>query len=226
MRVRDIGWLALAAGLGVACGGSDSNDEGGSNITIAKAGIPNGDNQIGNAADTLFDSVRVLVTKNGEPAAAYTVAWIASDNGSVVPASALTDLDGVARVRWILGPSNGEQTLRASIARASGSPVIFNGTAVNGKGISFGNIFFRSNGNLSSDPAVDTIPVGTMFKWNGTGGTHTVRSQGIPSFPSSGNLVGPATYQVLFSDVGTYQFDCSIHGSAMTGTIVVQDTVP
>ena len=225
MRVRDLGWLALLAGLGVACGGDDSNDEGPS-ITIAKTALPNGDNQIGTAADTLFDTLRVLVTQDGEPAPAYTVVWLASDNGAITPSNAITDINGVAKVRWKLGPGNGPQTARATIARATGSPLIFNGTAVNGSGASFGNIFFKSNSNLTSDPAVDTILVGSSFKWSGAGGTHTVQSQGAPSFTSSGNLVGTATYQVVFPDVGTYQYQCSIHGSAMTGTIVVIDTIP
>lgn len=225
MRVRDLGWLALLAGLGVACGGTDSTD-GGSNITIAKAAIPNGDNQFGTAADTLFDTLRVLVTSDGEPAVAYTVAWGASDNGAIVPSSSLTDSNGITKVRWKLGHISGPQTARATVARATGSPLIFNATSLNGTGASFGNTFFKSNKNLTSDPAVDTIPVGSFFNWYGTGGTHTVRSQGIPSFPSSGQLVGPATYQVLFSTVGTFQYDCSIHTSGMTGTLVVQDTIP
>ncbi len=225
MRVRKLGWLALLAGLGVACGGSDSTNEG-SNITIAKAAIPNGDNQNGIAADTLFDTLRVLVTLDGEPAVAYTVAWAASDNGVIVPSSSLTDSNGITKVRWKLGRISGPQTARATVARASGSPLIFNATALNGTGVSFGNIFFKSNRNLTSDPAIDTIPVGSTFQWSGTGGSHTVRSQGLPSFPSSGSLVGSDSLMVTFSDVGTYQYDCSIHGSAMTGILEVIDTIP
>ncbi len=225
MRIRDLGWLALFAGIGVACGGGGSSDAG-PTIALAKAGVPNGDNQNGVARDTLFDSLRVVVTADGEPAVAYSVAWIASDNGAASPATSVTDANGVAATAWILGPSSGPQTVRASIARAVGSPVTFNANSLNGTGATFGNIFFRSNKNLTSDPAVDTISVGDAFVWYGAGGTHSVRSQGPPSFTGSGNLVGPATYSVTFSTVGTYQYDCGIHGSAMTGTLVVADTVP
>lgn len=83
-----------------------------------------------------------------------------------------------------------------------------------------GNIF-RSSLNLTQNPAVDTIAVGGTVTWQGQGGTHTVQSQGAPSFTSSGTL-GSGTYLFTFGVAGTYQYDCAIHGSAMTGRIVVR----
>jgi plastocyanin len=83
-----------------------------------------------------------------------------------------------------------------------------------------GNIF-SSQRNLSNNPAVDTIAVGGVVTWQGQGGNHTAQSQGSPSFTSSGTL-GTGTYLFTFAVAGTYQYDCAIHGSIMTGRIVVR----
>lgn len=83
-----------------------------------------------------------------------------------------------------------------------------------------GNLF-RSSLNLTQNPAVDTIAVGGTVTWQGQGGTHTVQSQGSPSFTSSGTL-GSGTYLFTFNVAGTYQYDCAIHGAVMTGRIVVR----
>jgi hypothetical protein len=48
-----------------------------------------------------------------------------------------------------------------------------------------------------------------------------VRSVGTPSFANSPTRTGSGTYSVTFANAGTYRYDCSVHGQAMTGTIVV-----
>jgi plastocyanin len=89
-----------------------------------------------------------------------------------------------------------------------------------------GNILFRSAHNGSQNPAVDTVAVGSTVTWTWTGtGTvsHSVQSDAAPSFASSAILSGDGrTYSVTFTTPGTYRYDCAVHGSAMTGTIVVQ----
>ena len=51
---------------------------------------------------------------------------------------------------------------------------------------------------------------------------HSVQSLGSPSFTSSGVQTGSgSTYHVTFTAPGTYQYDCAVHGSMMTGRIVV-----
>jgi plastocyanin len=88
-------------------------------------------------------------------------------------------------------------------------------------------IEFRSNRNNSSNPAVDTVAVGSTVVWNLAGGTHNVLSTGSPSFISSfGNggigTVMAASYLFEFNTAGTYTYECGIHGSAMTGRVVVR----
>lgn len=88
-------------------------------------------------------------------------------------------------------------------------------------------ILFRSVRNNTSNPAVDTLAVGGTVTWSHMGGSHNVRSTGSPSFTSSfgagpANTVMNATYQFQFNTVGTYQYNCGIHGAAMSGRVVVK----
>ena len=86
-------------------------------------------------------------------------------------------------------------------------------------------IQFVSGHNSTMNPAVDTIVAGAAVTWTWTGALpHSVRSVGTPSFTSSGTHTGSGTYAVTFTNPGTYKYDCSVHGQAMTGTIVVLPT--
>jgi len=96
------------------------------------------------------------------------------------------------------------------------------GSVVVGAGIQFVS---RHNG--SANPAVDTIAVGDTMRWTWSGALpHSVRSVGTPAFASSGTLTGSGAYAVKFTEPGTYRYDCVVHGSAMSGTIVVVGDAP
>jgi plastocyanin len=87
-------------------------------------------------------------------------------------------------------------------------------------------IMFTSSQNGSSNPAVDTVAVGGTMTWiwganSSAYSGHSVQSQGSPSFASSA-VQSSGTYSVTFTTAGTYKYDCAVHGSAMTGTIVVR----
>jgi plastocyanin len=88
-------------------------------------------------------------------------------------------------------------------------------------------IVFRSNRNNTANPAVDTIGVGGTVTWNHPGGSHNVFSTGTPKFTSSfgngpiGTVMG-ASYHFQFNSAGTYQYECGIHGPAMSGRVVVK----
>jgi len=84
-------------------------------------------------------------------------------------------------------------------------------------------IQFVSDHNGTMNPAVDTIPAGSRMTWTWTGTLpHSVRSLGATSFASSDTRTGSGTYVVTFPTPGTYQYECAVHGAAMTGTIVVK----
>jgi plastocyanin len=92
--------------------------------------------------------------------------------------------------------------------------------------VTVGNDFFKSGQDGTTNPAVTTVAVGgtVTWTWTGTGSTsHSVQSQGSPGFTSSAILNGDGSaYQVTFTAAGTYQYDCAVHGSAMSGRIVVR----
>ena len=92
--------------------------------------------------------------------------------------------------------------------------------------VAVGNIFFKSGHNGSANPAVDTVAVnGTVtWTWTSSGNVpHSIQSLGSPSFTSSAVQTGDgSTHQVKFSTPGTYQYDCAVHGTMMSGTIVVR----
>jgi plastocyanin len=92
--------------------------------------------------------------------------------------------------------------------------------------VTVGNIFFQSGHNGTKNPAVDTVAVGTTvtWTWTNTGSvSHSVLSEGTPSFTSSAIQSGNGkTYTMTFNSPGTYEYDCAVHGEAMTGRIVVQ----
>jgi len=90
--------------------------------------------------------------------------------------------------------------------------------------VTLGDIFFKSQHNGSSNPAVDTVAVNGTVSWTWSVGDmpHSVQSMGSPSFTSSAIQTGVGkTYQFQFTTPGTYQYDCAVHGTLMTGTIVV-----
>lgn len=90
--------------------------------------------------------------------------------------------------------------------------------------VTVGNDLFRSAHNGSQNPAVDTIAAGTTVRWTwGSAGSHSVQSTGSPSFTSSSVLsAATSTYVLTFNTPGTYTYDCGVHGTAMSGRIVVQ----
>lgn len=160
----------------------------------------------------------------GNGIAGVTVNWaVQSGDATLGAATSNTSAAGVATVTVTAGATPGAVVVRATNGAVAGN-LDFNLTVTLPPVlVTVGNTFFRSNNNNTQDPAVDTVVVGQPVRWNNTGGTHTVRSQGAPSFPSSGNLAGSGTsYTFTFTNVGTYQYDCAIHGSAMTGRVVVE----
>jgi plastocyanin len=92
--------------------------------------------------------------------------------------------------------------------------------------VTVGNIFFKSGHNGSANGAVDTVAVGgtVTWTWTNTGSVpHSVESLSSAGFTSSDITTGNgATHQATFSTPGTYRYDCAVHGSAMSGTIVVR----
>ncbi|MCZ6775932.1 MAG: plastocyanin/azurin family copper-binding protein [Ignavibacteria bacterium] len=82
--------------------------------------------------------------------------------------------------------------------------------------------------NTAFNPSTRTVTAGTTVTFtNQDGFVHTVTSSSVPSGATafnSGNVSGNGTFQVTLTVAGTYQYFCSIHGTANSGmraTIVV-----
>jgi plastocyanin len=126
----------------------------------------------------------------------------------------------VRHTAWIVG------TALFSLA-ACGGPTSPNGGGVGPVGqVTVGDTFFRSAHNGGQNPAVDTIVAGSSVTWIwNTAASHSIQSTGVPPevFRNSVVLSGAnSTYSVTFRTPGTYPYQCQVHGSAMTGSIVVQ----
>jgi plastocyanin len=188
---------------------------------MASAG---GTGQTGPVNAALPTALQVRVTDEfGNPVAGVAVTWsVTGGGGSVAPTGSVTNAAGNATTTWTLGPTVGAQNAEASATGLSGSPVAFAATGSAapspGTGVTVGNNFFL--------PATRTVDAGStvIWTWENTGlVAHSVLSTGTPSFPSSTVLTGNGqTYSVDFNTPGTYTYECEVHGSAMSGTIVVQ----
>jgi plastocyanin len=136
--------------------------------------------------------------------------------------SSATNLSGLAVAQVTAGPTIGPAVVRATTTAVSGN-VDFNlAVTPTPVRIGAGDIFYLSIKNGTSNPAVDTAKVGTPVIWTASGGSHLVRSQGTPSFQTAlDNISTGQSYTITFTSPGTYQYDCGVHGSQMTGRVVV-----
>jgi plastocyanin len=154
------------------------------------------------------------------------VAWSAT-GGSVSAASVPSDAVGISSVTVTAGATAGPITIVATAEGLTGSPLTFTATAAAAPAIpttasvKVGNIFFTSNVNATSNPAVDTVAVGGTVTWSWVGGTHSVQSTGTPSFTSSA-VQSSGSYEFTFATAGTYQYTCAVHPAQMTGRVVVR----
>ena len=190
--------------------------------------LQSGNNQSALTSSLFAASLVVKIADQfGNGVAGDTVTW-ASVLGltTVGSAKSASDATGLAQMGLTAGGTAGKDTITATATGLTGSPVRFTANVVAasltdsvvvGPGISF-----TSARNGTSNPAVDTIAVGGTMTWTWAGGDHGVGSTGSPSFTSQTVAQTSGTYQVTFNSAGTYTYDCIIHGTAMSGRIVVR----
>jgi plastocyanin len=83
--------------------------------------------------------------------------------------------------------------------------------------------------NNKFTPARDSVGVGALLTWSwnsctgdGYGGsTCTSHSVTFDDGPSSA-IQGSGNFTRMFDTAGTYTYHCKVHGSAMTGTVIVK----
>lgn len=212
--------------LAACSGGDDGTGPPPSGPLLISRAEASGDAQSAPAGTALALPLRVRVTREGVAVRSALVTWTpASGAGSVGPTQTLTGSDGIAMTVWSLGPGAGTQALQATIQSSPAAAVAFTATAVPDVGPSATVDLFTS-GTTRFAPSTLNIVVGTTVSWVWRDGFHDIIPTGTPTFPgvSVAREGGPA-YRIAFTQVGSYNYYCSVHGtpiSGMRGVVVVQ----
>jgi plastocyanin len=209
--------IVLTLALGIAACGDDGGTAPQESDPVAVK--QSGDAQTGDPGAPLADAVVVRVTRDGSPVSGQSVAWsVTAGGGSVSPATSTTNASGDAAATWTLGATPGGNALTASVAGATGSPLTFTATgsaptappaAAN---VSVGDNFF--------DPSSARVAAGGSVTWTWSGAVaHNV------TFASGTNSATQTsgTFVRNFPTAGSFDYTCTIHGSAMSGTVVVEE---
>jgi len=223
----------LGQGAGAQTARATLSNASGSPVTFNATATPGpataftksaGDGQFTVISTAFTDALAVKVADQfGNGIAGVTVTW-AVQSGTVTlngGTTSVTNSLGIATKAVTAGAAPGDAVVRATNGAVAGN-LDFNLTATLAPvSVNVGSNFFHSVKNGTEDPAIDTAKVGQPVVWTVTGGTHTVRSLGSPSFTSSGNLTA-TSYRIIFSTTGTYQYDCAIHTAVeMNGRVEV-----
>ena len=183
-----------------------------------------GDGQVGAVGVALALPLRVVVTQAGSPLSGQSVVWQTS-GGTVSPSPSVTGADGSAAGTWTLGQTSGSQSASAFVGSTAGASIGFSALgAVVAPGPTVQVELFTAGGSRFV-PAAVIIPVGTTVNWVWRDGTHSVVSNGTPSFPNGSSSDPPRTYSFTFNAPGTYRYYCFEHGApgaGMFGVVVVQ----
>lgn len=192
----------------------------------AQVGVTGGDGQSALLSSPFATPLAAKVgdrLNNGVSGA--TINW-AVGSGSLVldGATSSTNAQGIATMTVSAGGTGGAGSIQATSPGAVGQAVFGLTVIPASRQVNVGpGVVFRSARNSTQNPAVDTVQAGQAVFWLNAGSLHTVESVGSPSFTSSGNLQGAgASYTLTFATPGTYLYECAVHGSQMTGEIVVQ----
>lgn len=159
------------------------------------------------------------VDQFGNGVAGVEIDWqVTGGGGSVASPTSTTGASGAATVVWTLGATLGAQTAEGASVGLTGSPVAFSATGTP-------PVTSVSVQNNLYSPAAVTITAGTQVKWTwtSTGGIpHSVSSVGVPSFVGSATLTGNGSvFLHTFTTPGVYQYQCAVHGAAMSGSVTV-----
>jgi plastocyanin len=74
----------------------------------------------------------------------------------------------------------------------------------------------------SFTPSTVTIQAGQSVTWNWVSGFHSVVSDSMPKAFADSPSQSAGQFTVMFATAGMYPYHCGIHGTMMSGTIVVQ----
>ena len=136
----------------------------------------------GGAGQVLADSLRAQVTDRfGNPVPGATVVWSAAGGGSVSPATAATDAQGIAEAAWTLGTAVGtQQTAFASLSPAVRAQF----TAV--ASVPMGAVLTRVAGNAQTGTVGEALGTGLTVELR-TGNGQRISGANVFWTPASGS---------------------------------------
>jgi plastocyanin len=218
--------LACALALGAAaCGGADRQAPDPATLELTKPEGVSGDRQVGVAGERLPDSLRVLVTREGEPVRGVTVTWETTE-GVVEPAAVRTGEDGLAATTWTTMALFAEQFAAAQVE--GGATLGFTAIAVPDPDAP-NTVLVGGDGNRF-EPAELRIPVGGSVNWLWPPGSarHNIVPDNGESPPQSGAPDDHPMWHVFtFTRPGTYRYHCAVHGApggvGMSAVVTVTD---
>jgi plastocyanin len=182
-----------------------------------------GDQQVRPVNSELPDLLSVKVSDGfGNGVAGVGVDWATTGDAELSATSVTTDATGTSAVGVVLGATEGPITITATSVGLSGSPVTFTATAAPPGPVS-ANVSVVNN---SFQPSSLTVAAGTTVTWTWapTAVNHNVAPTPPGTEPpgSGPPSSAPDTYSYQFNTPGTYRYFCEVHGSSMSGTIIVQ----
>lgn len=127
--------------------------------TAANIAVSAGQAQSGGVSTVLPTALAVLVTDaNANPVSGTTVNWaVATGGGSVSGANSVTNAAGIATITWTLGATPGAQSVTATSAGLSGSPITF---TANAAVVSLANKTWTGATSTDFGVATNWLPVG------------------------------------------------------------------
>ena len=231
----------LAISALCACGSDDRQAPGTADLVIEKAPERSGDKQVGVAGRPLPEGLRARVTRDGKPVEGVTVYWTTMQ-GTMNPAEAVTDADGISASRWTTQNTFLEEEAFASLdpvtgPRVPGSvlPGMIMYTALAYPDPEAPNTVLVLNDDQGNrfEPASITVPVGGVVNWFWPVGSagHNVVPDDANAPATSGAPAGyPKYLSFTFANPGVYRYHCSVHGApggvGMSGFVTVTASNP
>ena len=207
--------LLLTPCLILACGDGTTDPPPDDPIVLALA---SGNAQSSDIETALSDPITVRATQGGSARSGISVTWsVTGGGGSVAPTTSTTDAAGEASTTWTLGATIGEQTAQAAVTGATGSPIAFSATGEDPVPPAAAAVTVADN---SFSPESARIATGGTVTWTWAGANpHNVTfSTGTDNSMTQSS----GTFARTFADAGSYSYLCTIHGSSMSGTVVVE----
>lgn len=185
--------------------------------------LSGGDAQHGVVGSPLSLAHKVLIADaHGNPKSGAQIRWVVGDGGGTVSDTAPTSAaDGTASVLRTLGATVGSQSDTAIANGLAGSPIAFTATADTvpfAAGVTVGPTIMYA-------PTTVTVASGGTVTWTWASGSiaHSVMWLTAPgTLPTNSAIQSTGTYPITFTTPGTYTYQCAVHGSAMTGQVIVR----